>query len=132
MSVAASCPFCLRLSTGDVFCENRLSVAFEDSFPVSPGHALVVPRRHVPDFFELTADEQRLVWELVAEARRRIADRLRPAGFNVGANVGAAAGQTVWHAHVHVIPRYDGDVDDPRGGVRWVVPSKAAYWGGKR
>jgi diadenosine tetraphosphate (Ap4A) HIT family hydrolase len=87
-----------------------------------------VPTRHVPDFFELSADEQHAVWQRVAEVRQRLAQDFAPAGFNVGLNAGSAAGQTVPHAHVHVIPRYDGDVSDPRGGVRWVIPGRAAWW----
>ena len=104
------------------------AVAFADGFPLSPGHTLVVPRRHVADFFELSPLEQGDLWRLVAEVQRTLAERDAPHGFNVGLNVGAAAGQTVAHAHVHVIPRYTGDVADPRGGVRWVLPAKAAYW----
>ena len=99
-----------------------------DGFPVSPGHALVVPRRHVAGLFDLDADEQAAVWSMVAEVRAELAQGLTPDGFNIGLNDGRAAGQTVMHAHVHVIPRSHGDVADPRGGVRWVVPGKAAYW----
>jgi diadenosine tetraphosphate (Ap4A) HIT family hydrolase len=88
----------------------------------------VVPTRHVSDFFELSADEQHAVWQRVAEVRQRLAQGFARAGFNVGLNAGSAAGQTVPHAHVHVIPRYDGDVTDPRGGVRWVIPGRAAWW----
>jgi diadenosine tetraphosphate (Ap4A) HIT family hydrolase len=109
--------------------ENSLAVAFDDAFPVSPGHCLVVPRRHEPDFFALTAEEQTAMWSLVAPVSRHIGAGGMPDGFNIGINVGAAAGQTVAHAHLHVIPRRLGDVDDPRGGVRWVIPAKARYWG---
>jgi diadenosine tetraphosphate (Ap4A) HIT family hydrolase len=89
---------------------------------------LVVPARHVADFFALSAEEQADVWRLVAEVRVDLARRFAPDGFNVGLNAGLAAGQTVDHAHIHVIPRFAGDVPDPRGGVRWVLPAKAAYW----
>ncbi len=95
---------------------------------MSTGHTLVLPVRHVPDFFALSAEEQADVWCLVSEVRADLERRFAPDGFNVGLNAGAAAGQTVDHAHVHVIPRFVGDVPDPRGGVRWVLPAAAAYW----
>ncbi|MBC8327402.1 MAG: HIT family protein [Planctomycetes bacterium] len=123
------CPFCS--TAADPVAENAAAVALPDGFPVSPGHTLVVPRRHVACLFELEAGERAAVWELVASLRARLAAELRPDGFNVGVNDGEAAGQTVGHAHVHVIPRYAGDVPDPRGGLRWVVPAKADYWSGR-
>jgi diadenosine tetraphosphate (Ap4A) HIT family hydrolase len=82
----------------------------------------------VSDFFQLTAEEQGAVWRLAAAMKERLDQERAPAGYNVGINVGAAGGQTVWHAHVHVIPRYPGDVEDPRGGVRWVIRARAPYW----
>jgi diadenosine tetraphosphate (Ap4A) HIT family hydrolase len=103
-------------------------VAFKDGFPVNPGHTLIIPRRHVAGLFELTAADQAAVWALLQPVKERLDARHSPAGYNVGINVGEAAGQTVAHAHVHVIPRYAGDVEDPRGGVRWVVPERAKYW----
>jgi diadenosine tetraphosphate (Ap4A) HIT family hydrolase len=128
MPPPSPCPFCARLSTGDLLAGSDLAAAFPDGFPVSPGHALVVPRRHVADYFDLAEDERAAVWRVVAEVKARLDRERRPAGYNVGMNVGAAGGQTVWHAHVHVIPRYAGDVPDPRGGVRWVLGSSARYW----
>ncbi len=107
---------------------NEHALAVRDAFPVSPGHTLVVPRRHVASLFALTPAEQRAVWELVARVRSHLDAALRPDAFNVGLNDGPAAGQTVPHAHVHVIPRYEGDVPDPRGGVRWILPARANYW----
>jgi diadenosine tetraphosphate (Ap4A) HIT family hydrolase len=112
----------------DLLGENGRAVAFPDAFPVSQGHALVVPRRHVESYFSLNADEQAAVWELAWAVRQQLEESLRPAGYNLGINDGFAAGQTVEHAHLHVIPRYEGDVEDPRGGVRWVIPERAAYW----
>jgi diadenosine tetraphosphate (Ap4A) HIT family hydrolase len=85
-------------------------------------------RRHVASLYELSAAEQNSVWELVARVREQLLARLAPDGFNIGLNDGPAAGQTVAHAHVHVIPRWKGDISDPRGGVRWVLPAKATYW----
>ena len=122
------CPFCSRIASGDVTAVSEHAVAFPDGFPVSRGHTLVVPRRHVPSVYDLTEAEQADVWRLAARVRARLAAELAPAGFNVGLNDGPAAGQTVPHAHVHVIPRYEGDVPDPRGGVRWVIPERAPYW----
>ena len=122
-----TCPFC-NLDPAKVWLQNETAIAFRDSFPVSEGHALVVPKQHVTSLFDLPAEVQQSVWALVAEVRNRLADKLSPDAFNVGINDGEAAGQTVPHAHVHVIPRYDGDVPDPRGGIRWTIPEKAVYW----
>jgi diadenosine tetraphosphate (Ap4A) HIT family hydrolase len=106
---------------------NGLAFAFRDHFPVSPGHTLVVTRRVTPDWFTATEAEQRAVIALIDEVKRQIDEEHRPDGYNVGFNAGSAAGQTVMHLHVHVIPRFRGDVSDPRGGVRHVIPSKANY-----
>ncbi len=122
------CPFCDRLAAGPLDGGNDRAAAFPDAFPVSRGHTLVVPRRHVPDYFDLAEAEQAALWRLVAEVKSRLDREQAPAGYNVGVNVGPAGGQTVWHAHVHVIPRYPGDVEDPRGGVRWVIRARAPYW----
>ncbi len=94
---------------------------------MSPGHSLVVPRRLISSWWELAADERIDIWSLVDEVKALLDARHAPDGYNVGFNAGAAAGQTVEHLHVHVIPRFDGDVADPRGGIRWVVPEKANY-----
>lgn len=123
-----ACPFCDRLTTGDLVAGNELAAAFPDAFPLSPGHCLAVPRRHEPDFLALTPAEQTAMWALVPAVRRHIERDRRPDGYNIGVNVGDAAGQTVGHAHLHVIPRYRGDVADPRGGIRHVVPARARYW----
>ena len=119
------CPFCARPAP---LFESPLALAFSDAFPLSAGHTLIVPRRHEPDFFALSLAEQAEMLALVADVRRHVDLAHAPAGYNLGVNAGAAAGQTVGHAHLHVIPRYVGDVADPRGGVRWVLPDKAAYW----
>jgi diadenosine tetraphosphate (Ap4A) HIT family hydrolase len=122
------CPLCERVKAGDLLAENELAVAFADAFPVTAGHSLVVPRRHEPDYFALSGEERRSMWVLVDAVRSVLDRRYDPDGYNIGINVGTAAGQTIPHAHLHVIPRYAGDVDDPRGGIRWVIPQKAAYW----
>ena len=109
---------------------NALAFAVEDRFPVSTGHTLVVTRRVVATWFDASDDERRAVLALVDEVKRRLDDAHQPDGYNVGFNAGTAAGQTVMHLHVHVIPRYRGDMDDPRGGVRHVIPSKGNYLAG--
>ncbi|HYK91341.1 MAG TPA: HIT family protein [Acidobacteriota bacterium] len=122
------CPFCRRIAAPQFILENQLALAFPDFYPVSPGDTLIVPRRHVGDFFDLTAEEQASVWTLAAPVRKHIEKDHSPDGYNLGVNVGKAAGQTVAHSHVHVIPRYARDVEDPRGGIRWMIPSKAPHW----
>jgi len=124
----AGCPFC-EVSTEDVVAESRYSVAIRDGFPVSDGHTLVIPKAHAKTLFAHGAAVQADVWSLVARVRDKLRSRLKPKpqGFNIGLNDGRAAGQTVEHAHVHVIPRFDKDVPDPRGGIRWVLPQHAAY-----
>jgi superfamily II DNA or RNA helicase/diadenosine tetraphosphate (Ap4A) HIT family hydrolase len=119
-------PF-LEIPSTDWFASNALAFAIRDRYPVSPGHTLVITRRLVADWFLATADEQAAVLALVADVKRMLDAELQPHGYNVGFNAGIAAGQTVMHLHVHVIPRYRGDVDDPRGGVRHVIPTKANY-----
>ena len=122
------CPFCQPLPPERVLATSDATVAFLDGFPVSPGHALVIPKRHVASLFDLPEPEYRELWALVAEVRKRLAEKFHATAFNIGVNDGAGAGQTVGHAHIHVIPRYAGDVPDPRGGIRWIIPAKAKYW----
>ncbi len=121
------CPFC-DLKKSRILLESEFATAFFDAFPVVEGHTLVVPKRHVASLFDLPEEEQAAVWKLVALVRAKLMAEQQPDGFNVGVNDGPAAGQTVMHAHVHVIPRRKGDVADPRGGVRWIMPDKAPYW----
>lgn len=102
--------------------------AFRDQFPVSESHTLVIPRQHVTSIFDLHDNELEDLWKTVGQVREQLKNEFGAEAFNIGVNDGGAAGQTVEHAHVHVIPRYPGDVPDPRGGVRWVIPSKADYW----
>ena len=122
------CVFCDRLAAGDLEAENELAAAFPDAFPLTRGHTLVVPRRHEAKYFALSAAEQTAMWRLVNTVRARVEGELHPDGYNLGVNVGQAAGQTVGHVHIHLIPRYAGDVDDPRGGIRWIIPARARYW----
>jgi diadenosine tetraphosphate (Ap4A) HIT family hydrolase len=106
---------------------NDLAFAILDGFPVTPGHTLIVPRRLVSSWFEATAEEHAALLDLVAVVKRRLDEERRPDGYNVGFNDGVSAGQTVMHLHLHVIPRYRGDVADPRGGVRHVIPGRGNY-----
>ena len=115
------------LDENKIVAANDLAIAFRDRFPVSPGHTLVITRRHAETWFEATRDEQVAVLDLINEVKNCLDDELHPDGYNVGFNAGEAAGQTIPHLHVHVIPRFAGDVDDPTGGVRLVVPDKGNY-----
>lgn len=122
-----SCILC-NLPQSRVAWSSPMVLATWDGFPVSPGHALIVPRRHVGRWDDLTPEEKIAVLNGIDAIRSIISDQHSPDAFNVGFNDGPAAGQTVMHFHVHVIPRYEGDVADPRGGVRWVIGNKAVYW----
>ncbi len=119
------CPYCHvdREQIG----ESELCFAIYDKYPVNPGHVLVVSRRHVEDYFDLNEEEVACMWEMVARMRSFLEEEFRPKGFNVGFNVGEAAGQTIDHVHIHIIPRYAGDMDDPTGGVRHVIPERGRY-----
>jgi diadenosine tetraphosphate (Ap4A) HIT family hydrolase len=121
------CPFCDFIQNGHPVAEQRTFVAKYDSYPVSSGHTLLIPKRHVETFFALTEDELKDCFDLLLTIRQMIEREFAPDGFNVGVNIGAAAGQTIAHLHIHVIPRYAGDVENPRGGVRGVIPRRADY-----
>ena len=124
MSENTDCPFC---DSEVAILKNGLAHTRFDIYPVSKGHVLVVPFRHVSDFFELTDEERIAVFQLIDEAKALLDKELKPDGYNIGVNVGEAAGQTVSHVHVHVIPRYKRDMDNPKGGVRGVIPDKQKY-----
>ncbi|MCO5316656.1 MAG: HIT family protein [Solirubrobacterales bacterium] len=123
-----SCPFCARIGSEST----DRAATFPDGFPSAEGHRLVVPVRHVERVEELDPEEWRTLFELVREVAGEVAGLPGVDGVNIGVNSGEAAGQTVGHAHVHVIPRRTGDVPDPRGGVRWVLPDTADYWSGRK
>ena len=125
----SECPFCERIAEReDLYATTEFAVAFPDGFPVSDGHTLVVPKRHVARAEQLERAEWAGLFDLVREVSRELASLPGVEGVNVGVNSGEAAGQTVGHAHVHVIPRRPDDVEDPRGGIRWVIPDRADYW----
>jgi diadenosine tetraphosphate (Ap4A) HIT family hydrolase len=121
------CAFCSP-AEAKILNRNDHALAILDRYPVTEGHTLVLPRRHVPRFFDLRPEESAALWQLVAEVRGELERNLNADGFNVAINDGPAAGQTVMHCHVHVIPRRLGDAREPRGGIRWVFPDKAPYW----
>ncbi|EPC03202.1 hypothetical protein L861_23115 [Litchfieldella anticariensis FP35 = DSM 16096] len=126
-ATSAECPFCHPESTR-VIARHPHFLLYQDGFPVSPGHTLVIPYRHVATIAELTADEQAALFPAVLAAQKLLNESHRPDGYNIGINQGVAGGQTVPHLHIHVIPRCHGDQMDPRGGVRWIFPEKADYW----
>jgi diadenosine tetraphosphate (Ap4A) HIT family hydrolase len=107
---------------------NEVAVALPDAHPLADGHTLVVPRKHVGSVYELSVTDQAAIWKLVGEVREQLLAKYQPDAFNIGVNDGFAAGQTVSHAHIHIIPRRHGDVPDPRGGIRWILAENAAYW----
>lgn len=111
----------------DAVLENALAIVVKDRYPVSEGHMLVATRRHVADYFDTTPEERKALEDLLFAAKKIVDSACKPDGYNVGINVGHAAGQTVLHVHIHLIPRYRGDVPHARGGVRGVIPSKQNY-----
>lgn len=120
-------PF-LNAESSRVLMRTDHSLALYDQYPVSKGHALVVPLTPVETIYELPSEAYIDLWETVANVRKQLEEEYHPDGFNIGINEGAAGGQTVSHAHIHVIPRYYGDCPDPRGGIRWMLPHRAIYW----
>ncbi|MFO8000079.1 MAG: bifunctional class I SAM-dependent methyltransferase/HIT family protein [Marinilabilia sp.] len=121
------CPFCHVSRKVKYIAENSFAYAIYDGFPVSRGHSLIIPKRHVSDYFEMTQKEQFYCWNLVNFVKTILHKELNPDGFNIGVNIGEAAGQSIFHAHIHLIPRYKGDVKNPKGGVRHVIPGKGYY-----
>ena len=124
MSEHQNCIFC---GEPDMVIENELAFAHYDSYPVNPGHCMIITRRHVAEYFQATAEEKAAIWALVDEMKTILDKEYRPDGYNVGVNIGKMAGQSIPHVHIHMIPRYEGDMEDPRGGVRGVIPHKQKY-----
>lgn len=122
----SNCPFCW-LPTERILKANAHAIAMADAFPVTAGHTLIIPRRHVMSFFKLIEDEVKAIYELLRQMKDQLDENLAPGGYNVGVNVGTVAGQTIEHVHFHLIPRYSGDVTDPVGGVRNIIPGKGRY-----
>ena len=121
------CPFCLNNLTSEILLENNFSYAIYDKFPVSKGHILIIPKQHNSNYFDLSLEEQKECLILLNNAKKILDKEFKPDGYNIGININKDAGQTIWHAHIHLIPRYNGDVEEPRGGVRGVIPFKKIY-----
>jgi len=109
--------------------ENELAIAIYDNFPVNKGHVLIIPKRHYASYFDATQDEITAFNDLAKKVKELLDNNLRPDGYNIGVNIGEAAGQTIFHLHIHVIPRYSGDVDNPRGGIRKLKKPLVEYDG---
>lgn len=125
--MSIDCPFC-NIEPDRILWQNEHVFVIYDGFPVSSGHALVIPKKHIASFFDTSSEVRDALLAGLDYARHRIDEDFNPAAYNIGINDGKAAGQTVPHMHIHVIPRYQGDMADPRGGVRWIFPDKAKYW----
>ena len=121
------CPFCKLSRRVEIICETTTCVAFYDGYPVSPGHALIIPKRHVASYRDLSRQERYDMDDIREYVMRKIDERYHPDGYNVGINIDEAAGQSVFHCHMHIIPRYKGDVPNPKGGVRGVIPQMQNY-----
>ena len=122
------CVFCEQfIPNRNPLFENKLAIAYFDEFPVSKGHTLIITKRHATTFFDITNEEQIAIIELLNKCKKYIDKKYHPDGYNVGLNCGESAGQSVMHIHMHLIPRYNGDVENPRGGVRGVIPNKKNY-----
>jgi len=121
-----NCPFCY-ISEENMVLKNDYAFAIFDKYPVNKGHMLIIPFRHFPNYFEATKEEKLAFIDLLDKAKEFLDREYKPDGYNIGVNVGKYAGQTVFHVHIHLIPRYKGDVDDPTGGVRGVIPDKRKY-----
>ena len=131
MTKKIHCPLCEIAQTDPgkrIIKKNEHAYYIQDAYPVSEGHALIVPFRHVGSFFETTTHERIALFALLHTAKSHIESTTKPDGYNIGINDGVAAGQTIAHLHLHLIPRHKGDVKDPRGGLRWIMPEKADYW----
>lgn len=124
------CPFC-TLPAARIVAQNDYALWIYDGFPISPGHSLIISKRHIGSFFNASTSERAALLELLDQAKATVDTEHHPNGYNIGLNDGSAAGQTVLHLHLHLIPRFLGDTADPRGGVRWVIPGKADYWSGR-
>lgn len=123
----SSCPFCNPDAERELIVESATVYSIFDKYPVNKGHALIIPKKHCANYFDLTFKEQSACMFVLNKVKEIVTDRFNPDGFNIGINIGEKAGQTIDHVHIHLIPRYKGDVDDPRGGVRGVIPEHKNY-----
>lgn len=121
-----NCVFC-NIELSSIKTKNSLAISFEDRYPIVKGHSLIAPIRHVDSFFDLASAEQKACFILLEEAKKLLSEDPSITGFNIGVNDGIDAGQTILHCHIHLIPRRKGDVPDPRGGIRQIIPGKGFY-----
>ena len=121
-----SCIFC-NIEKDRIILENEDAFAVNDVFPVSKGHILIIPKKHIDNYFDADEDTKMQLWKLVDECKKMADKKFGPQGYNIGINCGEAAGQPVMHLHIHLIPRYKGDIQNPKGGVRGVIPDKRIY-----
>lgn len=124
------CPFCeieKRIDESRIIYQDSTWIAILDNYPVSEGHTLLIPKRHCKSYFDLNFIELESVGVTIGVIKRLLDTKYKPDGYNIGINCGEAAGQTVMHCHIHIIPRYNGDCENPRGGVRGVIPEKQHY-----
>ena len=121
------CVFCEKFDSDRIIYEDSTWMAVLDGFPVSKGHTLLIPKRHCETYFDLNDVENGTLCATINVVKRNLDTRYNPSGYNIGVNCGKSAGQTVPHCHIHIIPRYDGDVEDPRGGIRGCIPSRMKY-----
>lgn len=125
--IQSSCIFCNPDSERELIVESAMAYSIFDKYPVNKGHALIIPKKHVANYFELSFKEQSACWFMLNKVKEIVSEKFKPNGFNIGINVGETAGQTIHHVHIHLIPRYNGDVEEPKGGVRGVIPNKQKY-----
>jgi diadenosine tetraphosphate (Ap4A) HIT family hydrolase len=121
------CPFCNLAPEVTILMETETALAILDRFPVSNGHTLIIPKRHIANYFDLTSEEQTELWALVNQTKQKLDYQYHPDGYNIGININPEAGQTIFHVHIHLIPRYHNDTPNPRGGVRGVIPERRGY-----
>ncbi len=122
-----NCFFCTSINNKDYTLENDLAIARFDDFPVNPGHLEIIPKRHIKDWWETTQEEKLAIFKLLEDSKKLIDEKYHPDAYNIGMNLGEDAGQSIMHLHVHLIPRYKNDVENPRGGVRGIIPNKQNY-----
>ena len=121
------CPFCNLSEKTKLITESATAYAIYDNYPVSEGHSLIIPKQHISSYFDLSEHSKRACWLLVDRVKKILAEKFQPDGYNIGININQEAGQTINHVHIHLIPRYKNDVENPKGGIRHVIPGKGFY-----
>ena len=121
-----SCPFC-NINEDKIIAKNKFSYAIYDKYPVNKGHILIISKEHIRDYFDASTEVREAIFDLMEDCKSLLDNKYNPDGYNIGFNCGKEAGQTIMHLHLHLIPRYEGDIEDPTGGVRGVIPEKRVY-----